>query len=72
MDLNQYLNPYGDMLWYLCLGWNDVRNLSTRNVLIDGVRSSTLASHLAQMWQQNSNLTPSAGMLRDELTYSIL
>jgi hypothetical protein len=44
----------------------------TCKLLKDGVRSSTLASHLAQMWQQNSNLTPSAGMLRDELTYSIL
>jgi hypothetical protein len=44
----------------------------TRKLLKDGVRSSTLASHLAQMWQQNSNLTPSAGMLHDELTYSIL
>jgi hypothetical protein len=44
----------------------------TRKLLKDGVRSSTLASHLAQMWQQNSNPVPSAGMLRDELTYSIL
>jgi hypothetical protein len=44
----------------------------TRKLLKDGVRSSTLASHLAQMWQQNSNSIPSAGMLRDELTYSIL
>jgi hypothetical protein len=24
------------------------------------------------MWQQNSNSIPTAGMLRDELTYSIL
>jgi hypothetical protein len=45
---------------------------NTRILLIDGVRSSTLTSPMAQMWQQNSNLTPSAGMLRDELTYSIL
>jgi hypothetical protein len=44
----------------------------TRKLLKDGVRSSTLASHLAQMWQQNSNSVPSADMLRDELTYSIL
>jgi hypothetical protein len=44
----------------------------TRKLLKDGVRSSTLASHLAQMWQQNSNSIPSAVMLRDELTYSIL
>jgi hypothetical protein len=44
----------------------------TRKLLKDGVRSSTLASHLAQMRQQNNNSVPSAGMLRDELTYSIL
>jgi hypothetical protein len=44
----------------------------TRKLLRDGVRSSTFASHLAQMWQQNSNSIPTAGMLRDELTYSIL
>jgi hypothetical protein len=44
----------------------------TRKLLRDGVRSSTLASHLAQMWQRNSNSIPTAGMLRDELTYSIL
>jgi hypothetical protein len=29
----------------------------TRDLLRDGVRSSTLASHLAQMWQRNSNLS---------------
>jgi hypothetical protein len=44
----------------------------TRKLLRDGVRSSTLASHLAQMWQQSSNSIPTAGMLRDELAYSIL
>jgi hypothetical protein len=44
----------------------------TSKLLKDGVRSSTLASHLAQMWQQNSNSISTAGMLRDELTYSIL
>jgi hypothetical protein len=44
----------------------------TRKLLKDGVHSSTLANHLAEMWQQNSNSIPSAGMLRDELTYSIL
>jgi hypothetical protein len=35
-------------------------------------RSKRLASHLAQMWQKNSDKIPSAGMLRDEITYSIL
>jgi hypothetical protein len=43
-----------------------------RKLLRDGVRSSTLSSHLAQICQQNSNFIPTAGMLRDELTYSIL
>jgi hypothetical protein len=44
----------------------------TRKLLKDGVRSSTLASHLTQMWQQNSNSILTARMLRDALTYSIL
>jgi hypothetical protein len=44
----------------------------TRKLLRVRVRSSALASHLAQMGQRNSNSIPSAGMLRDELTYSIL
>jgi hypothetical protein len=44
----------------------------TCKLLKDGFRNSSLASHLAQMWQQHSNSVPSAGMLRDELTYSIL
>jgi hypothetical protein len=41
-------------------------------VLRNGTRSSTLSIHLAQMWQQSSDSIPSAGMLRDELSCSIL
>ena len=43
-----------------------------RRFLRHGTRSSTLAIHLAQMWQRSSNSIPSAGMLRDELSCSIL
>jgi hypothetical protein len=45
---------------------------SARQFLRNGTRSSTLAIHLAQMWQQSSDSIPSAGMLRDELSCSIL
>jgi hypothetical protein len=45
---------------------------SARKFLRNGIRSSTLAIHLAQMWQQSSNSIPSAGMLHDELSCSIL
>jgi hypothetical protein len=45
---------------------------SARQFLRNGTHSSTLAIHLAQMWQQSSNSIPSAGMLRDELSGSIL
>jgi hypothetical protein len=45
---------------------------SARQFLRNGTRSSTLAIHLAQMWQQSSNSIPSTGMLRDELSCSIL
>ena len=45
----------------------------TRRLLRHGVHSRTLASHLAQrMRRQNSNSIPSAGMLCDELSCSIL
>ena len=43
-----------------------------RRFLRDGTRSSTLAHHLGQVWRSGSNAIPSAGMLRDELSYSIL
>jgi hypothetical protein len=33
---------------------------------------STLASHLAQVWRQNSNSVPAPGMMRDVLSCSIL
>ena len=45
---------------------------STRRLIGRGERSSTLASHLAHLWQQNSNGTPTAGMLRDMLSCTIL
>jgi hypothetical protein len=45
---------------------------SARQFLRNGTRSSTLAIHLAQMWQRSSNSIPGAGMLRDELSCSIL
>jgi hypothetical protein len=45
---------------------------SARQFLRNGTGSSTLAIHLAQMWQRSSNSIPSAGMLRDELSCSIL
>ena len=44
----------------------------TRRLVLRGERSSTLASHLAQMWQRNSNSTPTAGMLREMLSCSVL
>jgi hypothetical protein len=40
--------------------------------LRNGTRSSPLAIHLAQMWQRSSNSIRSAGMLRNELSCSIL
>jgi hypothetical protein len=44
-----------------------------RQFLRNGTRSSTLAIHLAQrMWQRSSNSIPSAGVLHDELSCSIL
>jgi hypothetical protein len=45
---------------------------SARQFLRNGTRSSILAIHLAQIWQRSSNSIPSAGMLRDELSCSIL
>jgi hypothetical protein len=45
---------------------------SARQFLRNGTRSSTLAIPLAQMWQQSSDSILSAGMLRDELSCSIL
>jgi hypothetical protein len=45
---------------------------SARQFLRNGTCSSTLAIHLAQMWQQSSDSIPSAGMLRDELSCSSL
>jgi hypothetical protein len=45
---------------------------SARQFLRNGACSSTLAIHLAQMWQQSSNSIPIAGMLCDELSCSIL
>ena len=44
----------------------------THRLLREGMGGSTLASHLAKMWQANSNSIPSAGKLRDGLSYSIL
>jgi hypothetical protein len=43
---------------------------SARQFLRNGTR--ILAIHLAQIWQRSSNSIPSAGMLRDELSCSIL
>jgi hypothetical protein len=45
---------------------------SARQFLRNGTRSSTLAIHLVQMWQRSSDSIPSTGMLRDELSCSIL
>jgi hypothetical protein len=45
---------------------------SARQFLRNGTGSSTLAIHLAQMWQRSSDSIPSAGMLHDELSCSIL
>jgi hypothetical protein len=45
---------------------------SARQFLRNGTRSSTLAIRLAQMWQRSSDSIPSAGMLCDELSCSIL
>jgi hypothetical protein len=45
---------------------------SARQFLRNGTRSSTLAILLAQMWQQSNDSIPSAGMLCDELSCSIL
>jgi hypothetical protein len=41
---------------------------SARQFLRNGTRSSTLAIHLAQLWQQSSDSIPSAGMLHDDST----
>jgi hypothetical protein len=45
---------------------------SARQFLRNGTCGSSLANHLAQMWQRSSNSILSAGMLRDELSCSIL
>jgi hypothetical protein len=45
---------------------------STRSLLLRvGIHSSTFGSHLAQVWQQNSNSIPTATMLRDAVSCSI-
>ena len=44
-----------------------------RRQLRDGTRSSTLASHLAQRWRRyNTPSIPTAGMLRANLSFSVL
>ena len=45
---------------------------NTRALILRGKRSSTLASHLAEVWRRNTNAIPTAGMLRGELDYTIL
>jgi hypothetical protein len=53
-----------------CVGGGHLQD--TRRLLRDGIHGSTLASHLAHVWRQNSNSIPMAGMMRDALSCSIL